>query len=219
MADNKKPVETKIEFKYFFKPERHFSGPDYCDCCRRFVDATYEDGECFWIGWHAWNAENFRADKSKSYEYLSENYPDSNKFGREADRYISLCAECIASGKANKKYGVTFTPYADSVIEERTPSFYGLQQAQWENHCDEPCMYIGSVSEIEAMFQDNPAVGAEISERLKGKTFSDAIDVFCKDTGFTKEKMKSACDDPYYYNIHIFKCLECGCFVAYDEYD
>ena len=214
-----KPEKTKIEFKYFFKPERKFSGPDYCDCCRRFVDATYENGECFWIGWHAWNAKNGKADRSKSFEYQTKNFPDSDKLGREEDNYISFCAECIASGKAHKKYDVTFTPYADSVIENRTPSFYGLQQAHWENHCDEPCMYIGSVNEIQEMYEENPEIGAEISEKLKGKTFAEAMEIFSKDTGFSVEKLERACNSPYYYEIHIFKCLVCGNFAAYDEYD
>lgn len=219
MEDNKSPVRTDKKFKYFFKPERKFGGPDYCDCCGRFVDATYENGECFWIGWDEWNKENSCEESSKSYEYLQMHHPYSPKLGREKDNYISLCAECIASGKAHEKYGVRFTPFADEVIEERTPSFYGLQQARWENHCDEPCMYIGHIMEIGVMFLRDPSFGGEICDSLAGKSLDDAIDIFCEDTGFEKKSMKMTLEEPHYYRIHLFKCLKCGRFVAYDEYD
>lgn len=219
MEDNRTPVKTEIKFKYFFKPERKFDGPDYCDCCGRFVDATYENGECFWIGWHEWNKENSCEERSKSYEYLHMIHPYSPKLGRDKDDYISLCAECIASGEAHKKYGVIFTPHADAVIEERTPSFYGLQQAQWENHCGEPCRYIGSIMEIGVMFLKDPLFGGEISDRLAGKSLDEAIEIFCEDTGFEKEEMERTLVNSYSYRIHIFQCLKCGQFVAYDEYD
>ena len=130
MEDNRIPVKTEIKFKYFFKPERKFDGPDYCDCCGRFVDATYENGECFWIGWHEWNKENSCEERSKSYEYLHMIHPNSPKLGREKDNYLSLCAECIASGKAHEKYGVRFTPFADEA--QQYVSFRKTARVVWK---------------------------------------------------------------------------------------
>lgn len=211
------PVQTKIKFKYFFHPERQFTGPDFCDCCKRYVDKVYTEGDLSWNFWSFHFDENTSPNAIKLYHDL----PRTHKTNIHEDGFYRpvFCAECISSGKAYKKFGVEFNPDAeDEEISRRTISFWGSQQAMWLSHCDEPCMYIGSIANIKALFHENNLIGTEISPKLAGKDYNQATKIISEETDFDTNRLQNAAKSSS-YNIQIFKCMKCDHFLAYDEYD
>lgn len=210
------PIKTKMHFKHYFRPQRQFGGPDYCDCCKRYVDYVYINGEKFWEGWQAYNY--LKANPSKTFDDYTKEFPEFYSLDWDND-FIALCAECIASGKAHEEFGVDFTPHAEKEITERTPSFSGWQQPEWISHCDESCMYIGTFDDIEEMFDEDKDTGAELSPSLAGKSFTEAKELISKDIISVNPDMEYSLNNPWEYNIQVFKCLKCGKFCAYGELD
>ncbi|EGT3758768.1 TPA: CbrC family protein [Clostridioides difficile] len=84
--------------------------------------------------------------------------------GKKVNKYINMiyseqevdciCLECIANGKASKKFNGTFIQDVEKVIDdeektkelfERTPGYVSWQGEYWLTCCDDYCAYIGTV--------------------------------------------------------------------------
>ena len=148
--------------------------------------------------------------------------------GKETDVYYSgpfysvedveyLCPECIANGKASKKFDGDFIDiYFGEVSDEekidelihRTPSYCGWQQEIWVTHCDDFCAFLGYVGAkelkemgvLEEVIENgSPEFNAEWSE--------EQIEI-----------IKNMVDGGHVQG-YLFKCLHCGKHFLYYDVD
>ncbi|HKX29489.1 MAG TPA: CbrC family protein [Blastocatellia bacterium] len=134
-----------------------------------------------------------------------------------------ICPWCIASGFAHQKYGAEFndqTSVGDGdhfareavpkeVIEEiayRTPGFTGWQQGRWLVHCGEACAFLG-------------LAGRKEIEEYRSR---DLLESLRRDIDMDEEEFRS-----YLYSLdkkgsptaYIFRCLHCGKYLGYSDFD
>ena len=122
-----------------------------------------------------------------------------------------LCPQCIASGKAAKKFSGEFVDYAilsPTILEEykkelcyRTPSYNGFQQEHWPDHCGDFCEFIAYVGwkEIIEMGLEN---SVEFATEAEG--YSEHKE--CIVNG-------SSCQG------YLFRCLNCKKYILYVDCD
>ena len=132
----------------------------------------------------------------------------------------AICPWCIADGSAASRFEATFTDDVGiggygrweqvprAVIEEistRTPGFTGWQQEQWWTHCGDAAAYVGRAGQ------------AELARDWPG-----AIPALKRETGYDDqrwEKFFPTLDAEGSPCAYIFRCLHCGAFGAYSDYD
>jgi uncharacterized protein CbrC (UPF0167 family) len=140
-------------------------------------------------------------------------------YGSE-DYVDCICPGCIADGSAHQKLAVEFTdPGAvggygqwqavpQAVVEEiafRTPAFLSWQQGQWYTCCEDAAAFLGGMGYAELNRYGSQAVEAI---RLACVDFEDGKD------SFLKSLKKNGSPTAY-----LFKCLHCGKYGGYVDYD
>ena len=129
----------------------------------------------------------------------------------------TICPWCIADGSAARQFDAEFTDVGDvpdevpaAVVEllaRRTPGFSGWQQERWLYHCDDAAAYLGPVgwTEIEGHAEVVQALGEEL-----------AVDDWSEDDLAAHLHSLSATGSP---SAHLFRCLDCGTYLAYLDLD
>lgn len=132
-----------------------------------------------------------------------------------------ICPWCIADGTAHELFDVEFTDAAsvggeiggwdevpEAVVEEvayRTPGFSGWQQEKWFTHCDDAGAFLGVVGHDELK-----GMGAEAAEAIRSEAeLSDR----------EWERYFKALDKDGSPAAYIFRCLHCGAYGGYSDYD
>lgn len=124
-----------------------------------------------------------------------------------------LCPECIASGKAAKKYdgdfqdaccideGVDDIDKLDELLH-RTPGYRGWQQEHWRVHCGDYCAFIGYVGA-----RDLRALGV-LSQVLEDETLDDE-----------QKKIIQVLVNGGSPQGYLFKCIHCGQHLLWYDFD
>jgi len=121
------------------------------------------------------------------------------------DEVEYLCPDCIASGKAAKKFNGEFQDnrFIDQVDDEekvdelihRTPGYSGWQQEDWLAHCKDFCEFIGYVGWNE----------------LVEMGIADEVLVDYKENGvYSIENVKNHLVNGGAMQGYLFRCLHCG---------
>lgn len=124
----------------------------------------------------------------------------------------NLCPECIASGAAAEKFdgyfldpaaaeGVSDNAKVDELVLQ-TPSFHSWQEPMWIAHCDDFCAFLGTKTWEEA---EKMGIASDIEENYSEE-----------DTGWSFEEAREHMEnngDP------VFKCLHCGKYFIYLDFD
>lgn len=160
-----------MEAQFFEKVEE----PEICDCCR----------------------------KGTSIIYLGPFYSE--------ETIETLCPKCIASGKAAEKFQgefVDFETLTESISDHhkkelclRTPSYTGLQQEYWPDHCDDFCEFIAYVG-----WKDIIEMGIENSIEFTSK--SEPYSTYKEDI-----VNGSSCQG------YLFRCLSCKKYILHVDCD
>ncbi|MBD5347550.1 MAG: CbrC family protein [Bacteroides sp.] len=122
-----------------------------------------------------------------------------------------LCPKCIASGKAAELFSGEFVDF-ESInpdIEEefkeelclRTPSYNGIQQESWPDHCNDFCEFIAYVG----------------WEEIKEMGIEDSVE-FDSDS----EEYADCCEDIVNNSNcqgYLFRCLKCGQYILHVDCD
>lgn len=150
--------------------------------------------------------------KLKIYFYMGALYTEEDEVGTG-----DICADCIADGKAHRHYTAEFNTIAQSdvtadipktVIEEilyRTPGFISWQEINWQFHCHDATLFLGSLGK------------AEIEERYpEAKPFvlAHLCDIMSIDNAQSVYDVLSSEGDP---SIFLFKCRHCDTYCC--EFD
>jgi len=157
--------------------------------------------------------------RSRAYAYIgaycSDNYGFEN--GEE------ICPWCIADGSAARTLNASFTaglypsapahaqmsPEAHTELEQRTPSFFCLQQEVWLDHHGEAAAYIGQV-DFDRYLELPPAAQFAV----RGCSGDDPREAL-RPTD-TVQRLRADGDGP---TVYLFQCLHCdwyGAFYAAD---
>lgn len=131
-----------------------------------------------------------------------------------------ICPWCIADGTAHERFDAEFTDLAsigggdkweevaDAIAEEvayRTPGFSGWQQEKWFTHCDDAAAFLGVVGHDELKVMGPEATEAIRSEaELSGREWERYFKALNKEGSPT---------------AYIFRCLHCGAYGGYSDYD
>jgi len=148
--------------------------------------------------------------------------------GKETDVYYTgpfysvedieyLCPECIANGKASKKFDGDFVSlYFGKVSDEekidelihRTPSYCGWQQECWITHCDDFCAFIDYVGakELEKM--------GVLEEVIKNGNPDDGNEWSKEQIEIIKNMVNGG-----HVQGYLFRCLHCGKHFLYFDVD
>jgi Uncharacterized protein conserved in bacteria len=139
-----------------------------------------------------------------------------------ADDIECLCAWCISSGKAAKKFDGEFQDYASiegvtpncsptkfkksALIEltTKTPGYRGWQQERWLSHCDDLCAFVGYVG------------WREIEEKVD--RFVD-LEKDCLEFGLKMEDLPTCLQNGGSCQGYLFQCLHCGKYRLYFDFD
>ncbi len=123
-----------------------------------------------------------------------------------------LCPECIASGRAAKKFNGSFQDnYYDEGVDDaektdellhRTPGYCGWQQEYWRAHCNDYCAFLGYVGarELQAL---------NVMEEVLDDSMWDDED---------KEMIKSSVNGGG-IQCYLFQCIHCGKHLVWIDYD
>ena len=129
------------------------------------------------------------------------NGPIYSSYDSIASEDLSICFQCIKSGKAHDTLGVTFNAPEDfteadckrpDMIEEvcyRTPSYSSWQHPVWLSHCGFPCCYSG-----ETTF--NELTECEIQSLMEFNQIDDEYISIIK-------------ENPLSVGLHKFTCIVC----------
>lgn len=124
-----------------------------------------------------------------------------------------LCPECIADGKAARKYdgsfhddysvddGVDDPERLDELIH-RTPGYCGWQQEYWRAHCGDYCAFLGYVGARELR-----ALGV-LDEVLDDPMWD----------GEQKEMIRESVNGGH-LQCYLFQCLHCGKHMVWMDFD
>lgn len=127
-----------------------------------------------------------------------------------------LCPECIASGRAAKKYdgefqdegsldeGVDDPEKLDELIH-RTPGYQGWQQEYWRAHCGDYCAFVGYVG-----YRELKQMGI-VEEVLE----DDLWDEWGEEP---EESLKSLVNGGSFQG-YLFQCLHCGKYLLWTDCD
>jgi uncharacterized protein CbrC (UPF0167 family) len=133
----------------------------------------------------------------------------------------NICPWCIADGSAHEKFDAEFADpdgignygqwgkVAKRVIEEvayRTPCFLSWQAERWWTHCRDAAQFVGSVGRKELMALGPQAVAAirESAGLPEGPGWNSLLAALRKN------------GSPRAY---LFRCVKCGQFGGYHDYD
>lgn len=116
----------------------------------------------------------------------------------------NLCAECIISGEAAKKFNGTFNeadnPAVDDLsakeeLEKRTPTLNTWQEIEWVACCKDFCQFVKFMTEED--FKD-----ADLLKSLK-ETYDE------EEEGIPFRKLQSVCQKSEDTNFLLFQCPTC----------
>lgn len=120
-----------------------------------------------------------------------------------------ICMECVANGKAAKKYDGEFVQYAEKISDERkrdelflkTPGYCSWQGEYWLACCDDYCEYLGDVGFAE-LKEMNLVSLIEDYKEIEGMDFENEW----------LEKGGSLAG-------YLFRCLHCGKYRLHVDCD
>jgi len=133
-----------------------------------------------------------------------------------------ICPWCVADGSAHERLGVTFTDEAgiggygewdnvpDSVMDEvahRTPGFVGWQQEKWFTHCNDAAAFLGR-----AGYKELKKLGREATTAIR-----EAAELEDDDEGW--KAFYQGLDKDGSPSAYVFRCLHCGMYGAYVDFD
>jgi uncharacterized protein len=135
----------------------------------------------------------------------------------------SICPWCIADGSAHEKFRAEFNDKASvggysyftrksvsqDVKEEiayRTPGFNGWQQERWLVHCNDGCEFLGPAGkrEIEAFDSKELLESLRTDVEMDEEEFKNYLNQLDRDSSPT---------------AYIFRCLHCGKYMGYSDFD
>lgn len=126
---------------------------------------------------------------------------------------VVLCPQCIASGKAAKKFKFEFNSSlclencsnksAQNEVIYKTPSVYSMQEFLWPSCCDDMCQYVGNLADE---WHDISKIDSEIDplilETIKqNETFVEI--------GRPLHELIEALNQNA-VGVLVFRCLHCG---------
>jgi hypothetical protein len=141
-----------------------------------------------------------------------------------------ICPWCIADGSAHKKLGAEFADpdgiggygqwdkVAKRVIEEvayRTPAFLSWQAERWWTHCRDAAQFVGRAGRKELIALGPQAIAAirdSAMPRLRA-AYPDLTD------GPIWDKFLAALRKNGSPTVYMFRCVKCGQFGGYHDYD
>jgi len=139
----------------------------------------------------------------------------------EADLEKAICPWCISNGLAHEKFSAEFTDidaigdYDPTIsisidikeeVAYRTPGFNGWQQERWLVHCGDACAFLGAAGkeEVAAYGSQELIESLRADVKMGEMEFGDYLEKMNKQSGPT---------------AYIFRCLHCGQYQAYSDYD
>lgn len=135
-----------------------------------------------------------------------------------AEEVEGLCPWCIADGSAAQRFEAEFTDIGAGVpagvptgvldeIGRRTPGFSGWQQEHWLFHCGDGAGYLGRVGYSELMPLADALEALRDEGHMRGWS-PDQVE------GYLKSLSPTAAPTAY-----LFRCLHCGAYIAYSDFD
>lgn len=130
----------------------------------------------------------------------------------------TICAECIANGRAATELDAMFTDLGGDGWEDvpqpiqtevltRTPGFSGWQQEQWQAHCSDAMEFLGPVGHAELEGLGKEAVAALRGELSTWGWDDQQIDEFM--VALDRDGMPTG---------YAFRCRHCGAFNVYADF-
>jgi uncharacterized protein CbrC (UPF0167 family) len=124
----------------------------------------------------------------------------------------NLCPECVASGRAAKKYDGCFVQDVEPVSDaektrelfERTPGYVSWQGEHWLAHCDDYMAYLGDVGrrELEAM-----------------GILDEVVEEYAHDDEYGEEDVREYLEAKGSMSGYLFRCLHCGKYRIWVDAD
>jgi uncharacterized protein CbrC (UPF0167 family) len=150
--------------------------------------------------------------KARGFVYTGPVYADDEV----ADQ---LCPWCVADGTAAGTLGASFTDVGSDVpedvpgpvldeIEHRTPGYLAWQQDHWMYHCTDGCEFLGRIGRYDLSVLPPGAAAAVVASVGEYGWDQDEVDRFVgsldRDAGPT---------------AYLFRCLHCGAYEAYNDFE
>jgi uncharacterized protein len=136
----------------------------------------------------------------------------------ETDLDDRLCPWCIVDGTAAERYDAEFVDVGWGVPAEvpreildelarRTPGFTGWQQEHWLYHCGDAAAFLGLAGAQELAQHPEAIEMLRAEQREHGPSSRDA------------DEYVAALDKEGSSTAYLFRCLHCGTYLAYSDFE